>query len=50
MLKVANGAIVALSLLVGVMYGSPGITLTLFANKVGLGKANVDQTPLLAKS
>jgi hypothetical protein len=50
MLKVAKGAIVALSLLVGVMYGSPGIIDTLLANKVGLGKANVDQTPALAKS
>lgn len=49
-LKVASGAIVALSLLVGVTYGSPGIIDTLFANNVGAGYANVLQTPALARS
>ena len=45
-LKFASGAIVERELLLGVMYGSAGATVTLLANTVLKGYAEVDQAEL----
>ena len=48
--KLANGDIAIWLLLLGVMYGSPGITMQLLAKMVAGGYGNTDQTPLLVKA
>jgi hypothetical protein len=49
-LKLAIGAIPVWLLLFGIMYGSEGVTETLFAKSVLGGKLNVDQTPLFVRA
>jgi len=49
-LKLAIGEIVIWLLLLGVKYGSAGITTQLLAKIVAGGYANTDHTPLLVKA
>jgi len=49
-LKLAIGEIVIWLLLLGVKYGSAGITTQLLARMVAGGYANTDHTPLLVKA
>ena len=49
-LKLAKGDIAVWLLLLGVKYGSPGVTTTALANNVAGGNAKVDHTPAFARA